>query len=104
MAAERLLPEYGAAKKDPQREGVCLNCSDGLLHPLDYASRARINQHRSIVDDRISIIANTVLRRNIIIGDARFRKHRACSYIAFVTVGGSVFFDDIMTEARTCIH
>jgi hypothetical protein len=77
---------------------------DGLLDHLDYASRARINQHRSIVYDRIAIIANTVFRWNLIVSDACFRKDRACSYIAFVAVRGPVFFDDIVTETRTCIH
>jgi hypothetical protein len=62
-----------------------------------------VNQHRSIVYDGVAIIANTIFRWNFIVGDARFRKHRAHSYIAFVAVRGSMFFDDIMTEARTCI-
>src|ERR1019366_7179875 len=77
---------------------------DGLLDHLDYASRARINQHRSIVYDRIAIIAHTVFRWNLIVSDACFRKDRACSYIAFVAVRGPMFFDDIVTEPRTCIH
>jgi hypothetical protein len=77
---------------------------DGLLDHLDYASRSRINEHRSIIHNRIAIIANAVFRRNIIVGDACFRKYRAYSHIAFVAIGGSMFVDDIMTEARACIH
>jgi hypothetical protein len=81
-----------------------LDFCDGLLDHFDYASRAGINKHRSIVDDRIPIIANTVFRWNLIVSDACFRKDRACSYITFVAVRGPMFFDDIVTEARTCIH
>jgi hypothetical protein len=77
---------------------------DRLLDHLDYASRTRINQHRSIVYDRIAVIAHTVFRWNIVVGDACFGKDRAYSYIAFVAVRGPMFFDDIVTEARTCIY
>jgi hypothetical protein len=81
-----------------------LNCCDGLLDHLDDASRARINQHRSVVYNRIAIIANTVFRWNLIVSDACFRKNRAYSYISFVAIRGPVFFDDIVTETRTCIY
>src|ERR1700722_6477714 len=63
-----------------------------------------INQNRPIVDDRIAIVANTVLRRNFVIGNAGFRKHRSYPDIPFIAVRGPVlFFDDVMTEARTLI-
>jgi hypothetical protein len=47
---------------------------DGLLDHLDYASSTRINQHRSIVDDRVAIVPDPVFLRNVVIGNARFRK------------------------------
>jgi hypothetical protein len=75
-----------------------------LLDHLDDAPRARLNKHRAIIYDRIAIIANTVLRWNIVIGDTCLRKNRAYSHIAFVTIGGPMFFNDIVTETRACIY
>jgi hypothetical protein len=74
-----------------------------LLDDLDYAARAGVNQKRSVIDDRIAILANAVLGRNLIVGDACFREYRAHPYVTFVAVRGPVFFDDVMTEARTLI-
>jgi hypothetical protein len=76
----------------------------GLLHDLDDATCPWVDQNRLIVDDGVSIIANAVVRRNVIIGDACFGKYRAYPDIAFVTIGGPMFFDDIAMEPRTCIH
>jgi hypothetical protein len=64
---------------------------------------AGVDQNRTVVDDRIAIFANTVLRWHLIVGDARFRKYCAHPYITFVAVRGPVFFDDVMTKARTLI-
>jgi hypothetical protein len=75
-------------KKPPNLSGFRLNFCDGLLDHLDYASRARINQYRSIVYDCIAIIANTVFRWNIIVGDARFRKDRAETWLIDVSESG----------------
>lgn len=58
----------------------------GLLDDFNDAARTRIDQNRSIVDDRIAIIASTVFRRNVVIGDACFRKYCAYCYVAFVAV------------------
>ena len=41
---------------------------------------------------------NPVLRWNLIVGDARFRKHCAHPYITVVAVRRPVFFDDVMTR------
>jgi hypothetical protein len=106
MTAEplRSLGTSSAQKKPLELSGFRLDFCYGLLDHFDYASRARLNQHRSIVDDRIAIIANAVFGRNIVVSDACFRKDRAYSYIAIVAIRGPMFFDDIVTEARTCIH
>jgi hypothetical protein len=106
MTVEQLAhsQERRAHKKAAQIERLSFGFCDELLDHLDYASRARLNQHRSIVDDRIPIIANAVLGRNIVVSDACFRKDRAYPYIAFVAIRRPMFFDDIVTEARTCIH
>jgi hypothetical protein len=91
-------------KKPLNLSGFRLDFCAGLLDHLNYAPSTGINQHRSIVDHRVAIFANTVFRWNLIVSDACFRKDRACSYITFVAVRGPMFFDDIVTEARTCIH
>jgi hypothetical protein len=74
-----------------------------LLDDLDYAARAGVNQNRSIVDNCVAIFANTILLRNLVVGDACFRKYCAHPYITFVAIRGPVFFDNITVEARTLI-
>jgi hypothetical protein len=65
---------------------------------------AGINQNRPIVDDRIAIFANTILLRNLIIRDARFRKLSADPYIALITVRRAALFNHITAEARPLIY
>jgi hypothetical protein len=74
-----------------------------LLDDLNYSPRPGVHEHGPIVHDRIAVFANTILRRNIVISDACFRKYGAYPDIAFVAVRGPVFFDDIMTEAGSRI-
>ena len=94
-----------ARKKKPLNSSGFIACvCRGLLHDLDDATCPWVDQHRLIVDDGVSIIANAVVRRNVIIGDACFGKYRAYPDIAFVTIGGPMFFDDIAMEPRTCIN
>jgi hypothetical protein len=75
-----------------------------LLDNFDYSVRTGVNQNWPIINDGIAIFANTVLRRDLIVGDACFRENCAYSYIPLVAVRRPVFFDDIVTEARTFIH
>ena len=75
-----------------------------LLDNFDYSVRTGVNQNWPIINDGIAIFANTVLRRDLIVGDACFRENCAYSYIPLVAVRRPVFFDDIVTETRTCIH
>jgi hypothetical protein len=67
---------------------------------LDDAPSARVNQHRSIIDDGVAILANTVFLRNVVVGDARFRKLSAYPYIALITVGRAALFNYITSETR----
>jgi hypothetical protein len=75
-----------------------------LLDDLDDAARTGIDKNRSVVDDCITIFPNTILWRNVVIADATLGKHRAHPYVAFIAIGGPMFFDNIMTEARTFIY
>jgi hypothetical protein len=71
---------------------------------LDDAPSARVNQHRSIIDDSVAILTNTVFLRNVVVGDARFRKLSAYPYIALITVGRAALFNYITAETRPLIH
>ena len=75
-----------------------------LLHDFNYPTRTGINQNRSIIDDRVTVFANTVFRWNLIVGYARLRKNCAYSHVPIISVRGTVLFDDITPEARTLIH
>ena len=76
----------------------------GLLDDFDYAPGAGVHQNRPIVDNRVAIFACTVLLRNLIIGDARFRKLSADPYIALITVRWAALFNHIIAEARPLIY
>jgi hypothetical protein len=75
-----------------------------LLHNFDYAASAGVNEHWPIVDDGVAILANTVLLRNVVVGDARFGKLGAYPYIALVAVRRTALFNYITAEARALIH
>jgi hypothetical protein len=63
-----------------------------------------VNQHRSIIDDGVATLANTVFLRNVVVGDARFRKLSAYPHIAPITVGRAALFNYITAETRSLIH
>jgi hypothetical protein len=75
-----------------------------LLDDFDYAARTGVNQNRSIVDNCVAIFACTVLLRNLIIGDARFRKLSADPHIALITVRRAALFNHITAEARPLVY
>jgi hypothetical protein len=65
---------------------------------------AGINKHRSIVDDRVTILANAIFLRNFVVGNARFGKLSADPYITVIAVRWPMFFDNITMEARALIY
>jgi hypothetical protein len=64
-----------------------------LLDNFDYAATARVHQHRSIVDDRIAILASSVFLGHVVVGHACFRKLGANSYVALITVRRAVLLN-----------
>src|SRR4051794_39231855 len=58
-----------------------------LFDDFHDTTSTRFDQNRSIVDDRVAILSDTVLLRDLVIGHARFRKLGAYPYIALITVG-----------------
>ena len=63
-----------------------------------------IYQDRSIIDYRIPIVADAVLRRDVIVGDPCFRKDCSHPNIPFIAVRWPVFFHHVMMEAGTLVH
>jgi hypothetical protein len=49
------------------------------------------------------MVAYTVLRRHVVIGDAFLRKDRANSYIFAILIRRASLFDDVGTEAGTLV-
>ena len=57
-----------------------------LLDDFNDAVRTRIDENRSAVDHGVAIIANSVFRRNVIVGYAIARQVCAHSHIAVVRI------------------
>jgi hypothetical protein len=66
--------------------------------------RARVDQNRAVIDDRIPIFANAVFWWNVIVGHACFWKNCAHPDVSLITIRGTVLFDDVMPKARTLIY
>src|SRR4029079_2819408 len=74
-----------------------------LLDDFDDPARARLDQHRSTVHDRIAIITHAVFRRHVVIGDAGFGKHRAYPQVVSVNIGRMALLDDVGAKAGTLV-
>jgi hypothetical protein len=74
-----------------------------LLNNLDDAACARFDQDRATIHHCVSMLAYTVLRRHIVIGNAFFRENRTNPEILAVLIRRASLFDDIRAEARTLI-
>ena len=66
--------------------------------------RTRINEYRTIVDDGVAILPDTVFLRDFIVGDARFRKLSADPHIALIAVRRAMLFNHVAVEARPLIY
>src|ERR1035437_4947938 len=75
-----------------------------LLDNLHDAAGTGVNEHRSIVDDGVAILANTVFLRNVVVSHARFRKLCTHPYIALIAVRRAVLFNYIAAETRPLIY
>jgi hypothetical protein len=74
-----------------------------LLDNLDDAACSRFNQNRAAIHYCVSMLAYTILRRHIVIGNALFRENRPNSQLVAILIRGASLFDDIGAEARTLI-
>jgi hypothetical protein len=75
-----------------------------LLDDFDDAAGTGVNQHRSIVNDRVAILAGTVFLRNVVVSHARFGKLSAYPYLASIGVRRAMLFNHITAETRPLIH
>jgi hypothetical protein len=74
-----------------------------LFDDIDDAACAGFDQHRAAVHDRIAISARAVLRRDLVVGNATFRKHHADSHVFPILIGRAPLLDHIGPKARTLI-
>jgi hypothetical protein len=95
----KVLIVVATEKRRPSRKTALVL----LLDDLDDAPRARLNQNRAAIHHCVAMVAYTVLRRHVVIGDAFLREHRANSYIFAILIRRASLFDDVGTEARTLI-
>jgi hypothetical protein len=91
---DRLSTNEKAVSKD----GLCL-----LFDNLDDPACSRFDQYCSTVYHRIAMLADAILGRYIVVGNALFWKNRSDSYIFAVLVGGAALFSDVGMKARTLI-
>ncbi len=77
--------------------------SAGLVDDLDDPASCGIDQDRLIVDDRIPIAVQTVLRRHIIILNPVRWQNDARANLVAVAIRGMMLVNDIFVKARTLI-
>lgn len=70
-----------------------------LLDDLDNPVGTRVDQHRAVVHDGVTIIADAIFGWDVIIGDAFVGQHRADAHVIGITVGRDVPLDDIAVKA-----
>src|ERR1700748_1241927 len=75
-----------------------------LFHDFHDAVGARIDEHRAIVDDGISISAAAVFRWNVIIGYAGLRQHCADPDVLAISIGRIMTFCHVAAEARALVN
>src|ERR1700744_2883698 len=73
------------------------------LDDFDDTMRARIDENRSTVDNRIAIITYPIFRRNVIVGYAIARKICSYAYITVIRIGWVMPLDDVAVEAGPLI-
>ena len=74
------------------------------LDDLNDAASAGVDEHRSIIDHGVAILANSVFLGNFVVSHACFRKLSAYPYIAMIAVRRTVLFNYITAETRALIY
>src|SRR6187200_3584735 len=83
-----------AALRPPHRTLNAL----ALLDDLHDRVGAGIDEHRPLVDDRIAIVANAVLSRDLVVGHAARRQPGADAHLLGVVVGRYAALDHVAAE------
>jgi hypothetical protein len=75
-----------------------------LLNDLDDTACPRLDQNRSAVYHRVSMLAYTILRWHIVVGHTLFGQNGTNSQVFPILIRRTPLFDHIRTEAGTLIH
>jgi hypothetical protein len=75
-----------------------------LLNNLDDTACSRFDQNRATIHHRVSMLAYTVLRWHIVVGNTFFRQNCTNSQVFPIFIRRTPLFDDIRTEAGTLIY
>ena len=77
---------------------------ENLFDNLDDAPRARLDQHRTIVDDGVAISwRSAVFRRNVVVGYAAFRQHDADAKVIVIAIGRPPLANHVFAKARAIV-
>jgi hypothetical protein len=57
-----------------------------LVDDLDYASRARLHNDRTIIDISVAVSGSMILRGHFVVGHAAFRQYRADTEIFAIAI------------------
>src|SRR4051812_11974701 len=85
-------------KKGPP-DGAALSMVRSV-HDLNDPMRSRIDQHGSIVDDRVAVMSRPIFAGNLVIRNAAARKLGAHAHFTLVAIGRMAPFRDVAVEAR----
>jgi hypothetical protein len=80
-----------------------LNAAVISLDDFDDPARTRIDQNRTVVHNRVTVLARAIFLRHVVIGNAFLRKNRANPDILAIFMRRVMPFDDITVEAGTLI-
>jgi hypothetical protein len=65
--------------------------------------RSRVNENRAVIHDRVAVIANAILSRHLVVGDAARRQDRSNADLLLVPMGRRALLNHVLAEARALI-
>src|SRR5829696_5639711 len=105
MTAQREVIALYAGRAGTKRAAlrppwIELRTRSPLLDDLHDRVGARIDEHRPVVHDRIAVVANAVLGRDLVIGHAGRRQRRTDADLLGVVIGRYAALDHVVAELR----
>jgi hypothetical protein len=74
-----------------------------LFDDFNYPMGPRIDQHGTVVHDSISIVADAIFRRHVVVCHAGIGQHRADADIFVVMIGGIMTLNNVAVEPGALI-